>query len=156
MSNEYLEKMSELEVEFTEEVRGYGSLAIVLSPSSDGDSDGGFIGYDIRPEDIEALYFDGIGTPRWESIKADSVKEQMKVYNDTMEKIMSDYPLINRVSDTDKQINYSAEEVLQLKAECEQVLANASEPKAKRASHKFLVACHKAADKKMGLQLTPN
>lgn len=158
MSVDYLQNMSELELEFTDEIRGFGSLAVVLVPNSGDESDnaGGFIGYDIRPEDIEALYFDGIGAPRWESIKADSVSEQMDIYNDSMQKVMSHYPQIKRVSDTDQKVEFNSEEVLQLQAECEKVLDATENPKAIRALQKFLIACHKAVEGKMGLLLTPN
>jgi hypothetical protein len=163
MSIDYLQNMSELEEEFKDEIRGFGSLAVVLvSTSESNNSDegsnnkGGFIGYDICPEDIEALYFDGLGTPRWESIKADSVAEQMDIYNDSMQKVMSNYPMINRVSDTDQKVEYDPEEVLLLQTECEKVLGATENPKAMRALKKFLLACHKALTGKMGLLLTPN
>lgn len=149
MNDDYLKNMDELKIEFDEEVRGFGSLAVVLDGS-------GFIGYDIRPEDIEALYFEGIGTRRWESIEAESVSEQMDIYNDSMKKMMADYPMIARVSDTDVKVNYTPEEVSELRAECEKVFDNTSESKAIRALQKFLIACHKAAEKKVGLELQPN
>lgn len=148
--------MNELKIEFDEEVRGFGSLAVVLDDGAEGVKGSGFFGYDIRPEDIEALYFEGIGTPRWESIEAESVAEQMDIYNDSMKKMMADYPLIARVSDTDVKVKYTPEEVLQLRAECEKVFDNTSEPKAIRALQKFLIACHKASESRMGLELFPN
>lgn len=156
MNDDYLKNMDELETEFIEEVRGFGSLAVVLADGADGVKGSGFIGFDVRPEDIEALYFEGIGTLRWDNIEAESVSEQMDIYNDSMKKKMADYPLIARVSDTDVKVNYTPEEVLQLRAECEKVFDNTSAPKAVRAVQKFLIACHKADESRMSLELLPN
>lgn len=154
MSEDNLTQVNDLETQFMEEVRGFGSLAVTLvGNSADG---GGFLGYDIRPEDIEALYFEGIGTPRWESIKADSVAEQMKIYEDSMQKIMSEYPLIQRVMDTDVKVEYKPNEVLELQKECEKVLKATDNAKAIWALQKFLLACNKASERQTGLSLIPN
>ena len=154
MKNDYLSQASELVQEFAEEVTGYGSL----SPNLVGDSaeDKEYVGYDIRPEDIEALYFEGIGTPRWESIEADSVEKQLEIYNQSMKERMADYPLIGRVSDTDQRVEYTPEEVSQLRAECEKVLETAADPKAVKALQKFAIACHKASEQQKGLLLIPS
>jgi len=100
MNNDYLSQISELEQEFSQELRGYGSLSLNLRGASADERD--YLGYDIRPEDVEAIYFEGIGIPRWETIKADTVDQQVALYNESMQKIMADYPLIGRVSDTDQ------------------------------------------------------
>jgi len=154
MNNDYLSQSSELEQEFAEELKGYGSL----SPNLVGDSadDKEYVGYDIRPEDIEALYFEGIGVPRWESIKADSVEQQLEIYNESMKERMADYPLIQRVSDTDQKVEYTPDEVSQLRAECEKVLETAADPKAVKASQKFAIACYKASERQKGLLLIPS
>lgn len=154
MNNDYLSQSSEFEREFAEELTGYGSL----SPNLVGDSaeDKEYVGYDIRPEDIEALYFEGIGTPRWESIAADSVDRQLEIYNQSMKERMADYPLIGRVSDTDQKVEYTPDEVSQLRTECEKVLETAADPKAVKALQKFAIACHKASQKQKGLLLIPS
>ncbi len=153
MNNEYLSQISELEQEFTKELRGYGSLTVNLTSDSD---DQEYIGYDIRPEDIEALYFEGIGVPRWESIKADSVDRQIELYNESMQKVMAAYPLIGRVNDTDKKIEYTPAEVASLREECNRVLETATDPKAIHSLKKFAVTCHRAAEHQKGLVLIPN
>lgn len=153
MNDDYLSQIGELEQEFSQELKGYGSLSMNLGGESADDKQ--YLGYDVRPEDIEALYFEGIGTPRWESIEADSVDRQMEIYNQSMQEKMADYPLIGRVSDTDARVEYSPEEVSQLRAECETVLENAADPKAVKALQKFAIACHKAAERQKGLLLTP-
>lgn len=154
MSNDYLSQISELEQEFSQELRGYGSLLPNLVGDSADDKE--YVGYDIRPEDVEALYFEGIGIPRWESIKADSVDKQVEIYNESMQKIMADYPLIGRVSDTDQKVEYTPDEVSQLHQECEKLLKTATDPKAVKATQKFAIACHKAAENQKGLLLLPS
>ncbi|MEP6902486.1 MAG: hypothetical protein ABJA66_12095 [Actinomycetota bacterium] len=152
--SDYLSQIGELEQEFSQELRGYGSLSVNLAGDSAESRE--YIGYDIRPEDIEALYFEGIGIPRWESIKADNVDQQLELYNESMQKIMADYPQIGRVSDTDRAVEYTPEEVSQLHKECEVVLKVASDPKAIKALQKFAIACHKAAENHQGLTLIPS
>lgn len=154
MNNDYLSKIGELEQEFTEELKGYGSLSPNLVGNSADDKE--YLGYDIRPEDIEALYFEGIGTPRWESIKADNVDRQLEIYNQSMKEMMANYPLIGRVSDTDQTVEYTPDEVSQLRQECEKVLETAADPKAVKALQKFAITCHKAAEHQKGLLLIPN
>jgi len=154
MNNDYLSQISELEQEFSQELRGYGSLSLNLTGASADDQD--YLGYDVRPEDIEAVYFEGIGIPRWESIKADTVNRQVELYNESMQKIMADYPLIGRVSDTDQRVQYTSEEVSELRQECEKVLETASNPQAVKALQKLAIACLKAAEHQKGLLLIPS
>jgi hypothetical protein len=157
MSDDNLMQFDDLQAKFMEEVRGFGSLAVsVISDSADESDEGKFLGYDIRPEDIEALYFEAIGTPRWDSIKADNVDEQLKIYEESMEKIMSDYPFIKRIMDTDVVVEYKSDEVSELQKECERVLKTTDNAKAVWALQKFLLACSKASEGQMGLVLIPN
>ncbi len=162
MTDNKLPEMSELELEFTQELRGYGSLLpflvndLVDKSTRDLSNQDGYIGYDIRPEDIEALYFEGIGVPRWESIEAENVEQQLEIYNKSMQGIMSDYPLIQRVSDTDQKVEYTSRETLQLSEECARVMQNTADPKAIRALQKFSIACEKATHQQMGLVLIPS
>lgn len=153
MNNDYLSQIGELEQEFTQEVKGYGSLSVNLTGDSADEKQ--YLGYDVRPEDIEALYFEGIGAPRWESIEADSVDRQLEIYNQLMKERMADYPLIGRVNDTDQRVEYSLEEVSQLQAECEKILETAADPKAVKALQKFAVACYKAIQRRKGVSLIP-
>lgn len=163
MSEDNLQAMSDLELEFMQEVRGFGSLAPQLfrdgaataNSTKDSGSDDGYVGYDIRPEDLEALYFEGIGIPRWESITADTVARQIEIYEESMQKIMTDYPLINRVTDTDVKVEYKPDEISKLSEECERVLKTTTNPKAVRALQKFLLTCTKASDHQTGLLLIP-
>lgn len=152
MSND-MQDLSVLEEEFNSEMKGYGSLSMKYA----GNDEGVFekLGYHIRPEDIEALYFEGIGTPRWESIKADDVNEQLKIYNESMDRIMADYPMISRIKDTDITVEYNVDEVPQLKAECESVPEKTSNEKAIRAVQKFVIACNKAIEKQSSLHFNP-
>ena len=151
MNNDYLSQIDELAQEFTQEVKGYGSLSVNIGDEADKQ----YLGYDIRPEDIEALYFEGIGTPRWESIEADSVDEQMEIYNRSMKEKMAVYPQIARVSDTDVRVEYSPEETAALQAECDKLLETVSDEKAAKATQKFAIACHKAAERQIGVLLLP-
>lgn len=158
MSEDNLQEMSDLELEFMQEVRGYGSLSPQLfraDTAEDSANEAGYVGYDIRPEDLEALYFDGIGIPRWESISADTVPRQIEIYEESMQKIMTDYPLINRVTDTDVKVEYKPDEISKLSEECERVLRTTTDPKAVRALQKFLLTCTKASEHQTGLLLIP-
>ncbi|HVE55266.1 MAG TPA: hypothetical protein VNB22_00455 [Pyrinomonadaceae bacterium] len=154
MNNDYLSQISELEQEFSQELRGYGSLSLNLRGASADERD--YLGYDIRPEDVEAIYFEGIGIPRWETIKADTVDQQVALYNESMQKIMADYPLIGRVSDTDQRVEYTPDEVSELRQECEKILENTSNPQAVKALQKLAIACLKAAEHQKGLLLLPS
>jgi len=154
MNNNYLSQIEDLEHEFTQELKGYGSLSLSMVGDSADDNEN--LGYDIRPEDIEALYFEGIGTPRWDSIEADNVEQQLEIYNQSMKERMANYPLIGRVSDTDQRVEYTPGEISQLRAECETVLETAADPKAVKALQKFAIACHKASEQQKGLLLIPN
>lgn len=146
------EQISELELEFQNEIKGGGSL----SPHVVVGTEQTYVGYDINPEDIEALFFDGIGVPRWASIEADSVDEQNAIYMERYNEIMSKYPMIGRANDTYQGTEYSAAEVADLLAECETIKAASTDVKATRAVHKFTIAGVKAAEKQASLSLSPS
>lgn len=154
MNNDYLSQIDALEQEFTQEIKGYGSLSVNLVGDSADDKE--YLGYDVRPEDIEALYFEGIGTPRWESIEGESVDEKMEIYNRSMKEKMAEYPQIGRVSDTDVRVEYSPAEVSALQAECDKLLEFISDEKAVKAARKFAIACRKASEKQTGVILLPS
>ena len=163
MSNEHLQNLTEVENEFIKEDKGEGSLSVYAVRDLDANfskfsprEESFGLGYDIHPLDIEALYFEGIKLPRWESIKADNHDRQLEIYNEAFDKIKSDFPLISRVSDTDVTVKYTPEEVAQLQTECEKVADSADDAKAIRAVQKFYIACDKAAENQMGLLLIPN
>ena len=91
--------------------------------SKSSDASESYIGFDLRPEDLDALYFEGLRVPRWESIKADSVDQQRALYMESYEKIIATYPLVGRISDLDQRVSYKPEEVLNLRGECNSVLS---------------------------------
>ncbi len=163
MSKENLQNLDEIEKEFISEDKGEGSLMVyavrdlTAAFSKFAEREESFaIGYDITPLDVEALYFEGIKLPRWESIKAETVEEQMAIYNESFGKIKADFPLISRVSDTDATVKYTPEEVAQLQAECERVADSADDAKAIRAVQKFYIACNRATENQFGIMLIPN
>ena len=160
--SEHLQNLAERESEFTQERRGEGSLSpfivrdvTVFSKSNLQDGEG-YLGFDIHPEDLEALYFEGLKMPRWESITADSVAEQEAIYRKSLAEVTAGYPLISRVTDTDQRIRFTPEEVSQLQQECETVLEGTEHAKAIKAVQKFFIACDKAAGQQMGLVLNPS
>lgn len=149
-------KLSDLEKEFRSELKGSGSLSpYTTSTSADGDGEKSYVGFDIHPEDVEALFFEGIGIPRWDSIKAESVEEQEKLYMQQYNELMSKHPMIGRANDTEQRAMYGSDEVPALVEECERVLAATSNPKAVRALQKFILSGTKAAEKRSGLELSP-
>ena len=145
------ETLKNLEAEFRQEEKGPGSL----SPHVADGSEHSYVGFDIHPENIEALFFDGIGVPRWESIAADSVEQQEALYNAKYSEVMAAFPMIGRANDTFQHVDYSAEEVSQLLAECGRVIAGASDAKVTRAVQKLQLAGEKAAEKNSGLKMNP-
>jgi hypothetical protein len=163
MNNEHLQNLSEVESDFIKEDKGEGSLSVyavrdtAASFSKFAAREESFsVGYDIHPLDIEALYFEGIKLPRWESIKADNTDQQLEIYNKSFNRIKADFPLISRVSDTDVTVKYTPEEISPLQAECEKVLDSADDAKAIRAVQKFYIACNKAGENQFGIMLIPN
>ena len=145
------EQLSELEQEFRAEEKGQGSL----SPHVSKGSENSYVGFDIHPENIEALFFDGIGVPRWDSIKAETVAEQETLYMDQYNEVMAGYPMIARSNDTLQHVEYTAEEVTDLLKESERILAGTSDPKVIKAARKFSLASEKAVAENAGLRLNP-
>ena len=162
MNEDYRQELIDLETEFMKEVRGEGSLSIQITPhaadSSNGNSSADSINlsYDINAEDLEALYFEGLGLPRWEDVEGETVEERREVYFGSFEKCTSNYPMIKRVSDIDQKVTFTPEEVLRLQEECQRILEVANTPKSIRATQKLSLAANKAAELEMGLRLTPN
>ena len=162
MSNENLQNLTDIESEFVGEDKGEGSLSVyavrdtAASFSKFAARDESFsVGYDITPLDIEALFFEGIKLPRWESIVADNHEQQLAIYNRSFNQIKSDFPLISRVSDTDATVKFTPVEVSDLSAECERVADGTDDAKAIRATQKFYIACQKSIENQMGLMLIP-
>lgn len=146
-----MREMSDLEREFHEEQKGEGSLSIHITGS-----DPEYIGYDINPEDVEALYFEGIGVPRWETLQAGTTEQKIALYWEEFNKRMDVLPLIGRMRDTDEALEYSAAEVTQLAAECDTVSGSTTDAKALRALQKISIAASRAAEANGGLELKPS
>ena len=147
-----MSNLSDLEHEFLAEPKGEGSLSIYVTHDDQNE----YMGYDLHPEDIGAMYFDGIGVPRWESLKADTVEEQTALYWEKFNERMENYPLIGRTRDTDEKVEYSADEVLKLLEECQSVASSSTDEKAQRALQKVSIAANRAAAKNAGLELKPS
>ena len=145
------ETLKDLEEEFKQEEKGPGSL----SPHIADGSEASYLGYDIHPENIEALFFEGIGVPRWDSIKADDFEQQEVLYMAQYNDVMAKYPMIARANDTFQHVEYTAAEVTQLLEECRRILAGTSDQKVIRAVQKFTLAGEKAVEKNAGLNMNP-
>ena len=141
-----------LEQEFISEQKGEGSLSAFLT---DGDTSE-YIGWDVNPEDLEAIYFEGIGVPRWESLQADSVEAQTALYWERFNALMDPIPMIGRMRDTDEIIEYTSDEVQQLLGECDEILLGAKDAKARRSVQKLSLAAAKASAGKVGLRFSPS
>ena len=150
--DEKLVGAGDLETEFINEQKGEGSLSVFLT----GGEKPEYIGWDINPEDLEAIYFEGIGVPRWESLQADTVEAQTALYWEKFNVLMDSLPMIGRVRDTDETIEFGPEEVDHLYGECDEILLAASDAKAKRCLKKFSFAAAKAKDRRGGLLLKPS
>lgn len=152
MSDNGSSQVSDLMQEFFLEQKGEGSLSVFLADGQENS----YVGYDINPEDIEALYFEGIGVPRWESLIADNIEQQTAMYWERFNEQMDKYPLIGRARDTDERVEYSADEVHRLIEECDRVTGGTSDPKALRALQKLSLAARQASEKQAGLNLKPS
>ncbi len=144
--------MVELEQEFINEQKGEGSLSVFLT----GGEKPEYIGWDINPEDLEAIYFEGIGVPRWESLQADTVEAQTALYWEKFNALMDSLPMIGRVRDTDEAIEFTPDEVDHLFGECDEILLAAKDAKAIRSLKKFSLAAGKTIEKRGGLLLKPS
>jgi len=144
--------MGVLEQEFIDEQKGEGSLSAFLI---DGETSE-YIGWDVNPEDIEAIYFEGIGVPRWESLQADSVEAQTALYWERFNALMDPLPMIGRMRDTDEKIEYASAEVQQLLGECDEILLGANDAKARRSVQKLSLAAAKATERNAGLRFSPS
>ena len=155
MNTDQASQMDDLEKEFRLEQKGYGSLALHFAADSASEDAGGYVGYDLHPENIEALFFEGIGVPRWESIKAESVEEQEAEYMKKYNAVMAEYPMISRSNDTEAHVRYGSTEVNTLLDECSRVLGQTSDAKAVRAVQKLSLAANKAIERQIGLEFIP-
>ena len=147
-----MNEISDLEREFQNEQKGEGSLSVYVA-NGDGME---YIGYDINPEDVEALYFEGIGVPRWETLHADTHEQQTAMYWERFNERMGKYPLIGRMRDTDERVTFAAAEIPQLIEECESISGSTSNAKAQRAVQKVSLAANRAAEKQSGMDLKPS
>ncbi|HMU35175.1 MAG TPA: hypothetical protein PKC89_15065 [Pyrinomonadaceae bacterium] len=141
-----------LEEQFMLEPKSEGSLSLFVA-NEDGNR---YIGWDLNPEDIEALYFEGIGVPRWESLTAETVEEQTAIYWERFNERMDKFPLLGRTRDTDVDVDYTSAEVPPLMAECESIAAATSNAKALRALQKLLLAAGRVATLDAGFSLKPS
>ena len=150
--DEKLVGAGDLETEFINEQKGEGSLSVFLTKGEESE----YVGWDINPEDLEAIYFEGIGVPRWESLQADTVEAQTALYWEKFNALMDSLPMIGRVRDTDETILFSPQDVDHLRGECDEILLSTTDAKAKRSLNKFSLAAAKATDKRAGLRLSPS
>ncbi|MEQ1762791.1 MAG: hypothetical protein ABL984_06535 [Pyrinomonadaceae bacterium] len=147
MSTDQQDELTKLEKEFAHELQGEGSLVPKVGNT--------YVGFDIHPEDIESIFFDGIGVPRWASIESEDLDEHNAIYMERYNESMAKYPLIARANDTMVSSNYSRAEIAQLVAECHALIDSSADQKATRAIKKLLIAATQAEAKNDPLTLSP-
>lgn len=147
-----MQEIDDLEREFHDEQKGEGSLSVYITDGGNSD----YLGYDINPEDVEALYFEGVGVPRWETLQAETTEQKTALYWEKFNERMDSYPLIGRMRDTDERIQYSADEMQPLAEECGKITDSTTDPKARRAVQKISLAASRASEKRGGLDLQPS
>jgi hypothetical protein len=147
MSTDQQDDLTKLAEEFSQELQGEGSLSPKVGNT--------YVGFDIHPEDIEAIFFDAIGVPRWASIEIDDLDEHNAVYMERYNAAMAKFPLIGRANDTMVGANYSRAEITGLVAECHALIASSANEKATRAAKKLLVAATQAEAINAPLTLSP-
>lgn len=166
MNNEHLQGLSESESEFIREARASFSLSPYLTHDAPNFSKGAlrdeefYVGYDIHPENLEALFFEGLNLPRWGAIPgespAQSIAKRTELHEKSFQETTSAYPLLGRVRDINRKVVYTPEEVIRLREECGRALDSTNDAKAIKALHKFYIACNKAAEQRTGLLLIPS
>lgn len=147
MGTDQQAELKELEEEFSREIQGEGSLMPTV--------DGTHVGFDIHPEDIDVLFFDGIGVPRYASIEIEDLDQKNATYMERYNAAMAEFPLIGRANDTMVGASYSASEVTKLIAECNALIGRQIDEKAARAVKKLLIAAMKAEAGNAPLTLSP-
>ncbi|MDI1243373.1 MAG: hypothetical protein PSX80_15780 [bacterium] len=140
-------ELTKLEAEFTQELQGEGSLAPKVGNT--------YVGFDIHAEDIESIFFDGIGVPRWASIEIEDLDEHNAAYMERYNAALAKFPLIGRANDTMVKANYSRAEIAGLLTECNTLIESSTDEKAARAAKKLLIAAMKAQESNAPLTLSP-
>ena len=147
MSTDQQDELTRLAEEFSQELQGEGSLSPKVGNA--------YIGFDIHPDDVEAIFFNGIGVPRWASIEIEDLDEHNAAYTELYNAAMAKYPLIGRANDTMVRANYSRSEIAELLSECNTLIENSTDEKATRAAKKLLIAAMKAEASNAPLTLSP-
>lgn len=147
MNTDQQAELTNLEAEFAQELQGEGSLAPKVGNT--------YVGFDIHAEDVESIFFDGIGVPRWASIEIEDLDEHNAAYMERYNAAMAKFPLIGRANDTMVRANYSRAEIAGLLAECNRLIESSADEKAKRAAKKLLIAAMKAEADNAPLTLSP-
>ena len=147
MSTDEQNELAKLAEEFSQELQGEGSLSPKVGNT--------YVGFDIHPDDVEAIFFDGIGVPRWASIEIEDLDEHNAVYMERYNAAMAKFPLIGRANDTMVGANYSRAEIASLIAECHALIESSADPKAARATKKLLIAGIQAEATNSPLALSP-
>lgn len=146
MSTDQQDEFKKLEQEFSQELQGEGSLIPNVGNT--------YVGFDIHPQDIEAIFFEGIGVPRWESIEGGDLDEQKAIYMERYNAAMAKYPLIARANDTMVGANYARAEIAALVAECRALIESSADEEAARATKKLLIAATQAEAQNAPLTLS--
>ena len=147
MSTDQQDELTKLAEEFSQELQGEGSLSPKVGNT--------YVGFDIHPEDVESIFFDGIGVPRWASIEIEDLDEHNAVYMERYNAAMAKFPLIGRANDTMVGANYSRAEIAGLLAECHGLIDSSADEKATRATKKLLIAATQAEANNAPLTLSP-
>jgi len=147
MSTDEQNELAKLAEEFSQELQGEGSLSPKVGNT--------YVGFDIHPDDVEAIFFDGIGVPRWASIEIEDLDEHNAVYMERYNAAMARFPLIGRANDTMVGANYSRAEIAALVGECQALIAGSDDQKTGRAVKKLLIAAYQAEAKNAPLTLSP-
>jgi hypothetical protein len=147
MNTDQQADLAKLEEEFSSEIQGEGSLIPKVG--------GNHVGFDIHPEDIDVLFFDGIGVPRYASIEIDDLDQKNAAYMERYNAAMAEFPLIGRANDTMVGASYTRSEIAGLIAECNSLIERSANDKATRATKKLLIAAMKAEAGNAPLTLSP-
>lgn len=108
-------------------------------------TDGFYMELDFHGSDWDALFIDVLGFPGWdEYVEGDDVFELHERNRKKFERTIPEYPMLARIFDMYEDYQFAPDEVLELREECERVKLTTSNPGARKALRKLILASNEA------------
>lgn len=114
---------------------------------------------DFEAEEWEQLFYHVFDCPAAANEPArfnESEEEWEERFSLQFQRAIPEYPLLGRIWDMFIYVKYRAHEVQALRGECQRVMDNTSNEKARRGLSKLIRACDEASELNYGLLLMPD